>query len=127
MFSSSVDRKQFHLHENSLPHLPPLPQHHLLLFLPSFHSSGTSAGFRGTTLSFVILHSIFSRQKEVADPQQRGEECSAWKRDINERLVHELQARPTLNRRPRSSRQLRVLALAGCLLLNMMYCSQGCD
>lgn len=33
MFSSSVDRKQFHLHENSLPSLPPLPQHyHLLLF-----------------------------------------------------------------------------------------------
>lgn len=28
MFSSSADRKQFHLQENSMPPLPPLPQHH---------------------------------------------------------------------------------------------------
>lgn len=39
MFSSSADRKQFHLHENSVPPLPPLPQHHLLFLRLPFSFS----------------------------------------------------------------------------------------
>lgn len=77
MFSSSADRKQFHLQENSMPPLPPLPQHHhhpLLLFsflpLSPFHSSSTLAGCWDTTLGFVVLHSIFPHQKKMADQQK---------------------------------------------------------
>lgn len=73
MFSSSVDRKQFHLHENLTPLSTLLPQHLyllllLLLLLSHFRSSSTSPGDWDTTLGSVSLHSIFLHQERSSGP-----------------------------------------------------------
>lgn len=94
MFSSSVDRKQFHLHENLTPPSTLLPQHHLLLLLlllSHFHSSSTSPGDWDTTLGSVSLHSIFLHQERSSEPTGMRGEANNRQADINDRLVHVLQ------------------------------------